>query len=109
MARRLAVFVLGFAALGATLGVRTARADAIDGNWCFTDGKSFSIRGPEIVTPKGARVEGTYGRHSFVYQVPASEPGGGATVSMVLLDEDTVELTRGSGTETWRRCEKPVS
>ena len=54
-----------------------ALADAIDGNWCHSDGRRFTIRGPEIVTPGGKHMEGNYGRHSFSYTVPAPEPGAG--------------------------------
>jgi hypothetical protein len=33
-------------------------ADVIDGDWCRGDGKRMKIRGPEIVTPGGNRVDG---------------------------------------------------
>jgi hypothetical protein len=109
MAGRFVISTLGIAAIGLVFAAGAARADAIDGNWCFTDGKSFSILGPDIVTPAGTRLKGDYRRHAFAYKIPASEPGAGGTVSMLLLDENTVELTRGGISETWRRCQKPVS
>ena len=62
-----------------------ALADAIDGDWCHGDGRRLSINGPDIVTPGGARLKGDYDRHHFSYVVPASEPGAGGTVAMVLL------------------------
>ena len=38
---------------------RAAMADVIDGNWCYRDGRHFSIRGPDIVTPAGFAKFGT--------------------------------------------------
>ena len=102
---------LGVAALLA-LSARAARADVIDGNWCSADGRSFSIKGPEIVTPAGTHSRGSYSRHAFSYVVPAGDPGAGGTVSMVLLNETTVRLWVGANTdaaETWRRCPPPTS
>ena len=43
--------------------------------------------------------------------MPANEPGAGGEIDMVLLNEETVQLTRKgqtSGPEIWRRC-KPTS
>jgi len=37
--------------------VHISLADAIDGDWCKADGKRMKIRGPEIVTPGGNRVD----------------------------------------------------
>ena len=66
---------------------------AIDGDWCHApDGRRFSIRGPDIVTPGGKQMQGDYSRHAFSYAVPAPEPGAGKTVFMTLLDENTVHL-----------------
>jgi hypothetical protein len=89
-----------------------ARADSIDGNWCFTDGRHFSIDGPDIVTPAGTPTVGEYGRHSFLYTVPGNEKGAGALVAMRFLDENTVQLATGSNasetakspTQLWQRC-----
>jgi hypothetical protein len=85
---------LGAAALASTLFCAGgARADVIDGEWCATtDGRHFSIKGPEIVTPSGTRLEGSYTRHSFHYVVPPAEPDAGQIVSMILVDEETVNL-----------------
>lgn len=94
----------------------TARADAIDGNWCHADGKRLSIEGPRIVTPGGTAMTGDYDRHGFAYVVPAGEPGAGRHMVMVLLDEDTMQMGEGSDrsltpekSETWHRCGAPVS
>lgn len=90
----------------ATIG--PARADAIDGQWCFS-GSSLEIQGPRIRTPGGNEISGTYSRHGFSYRVPANEPGSGSEVVMVLLSDEALTLTRGTAApETWRRC-KPTS
>jgi hypothetical protein len=52
---------------------------------------------------------GEYNRHGIRHVVPANEQGAGTQIVMVLLNEETVHLTRGnSAPETWKRC-KPVS
>jgi len=91
-----------------------ACADAIDGNWCHNDGRRFTIRGSEIVTPGGKHMEGNYSRHWFNYTVPAPEPGAGGTVYMTLANENTVYLRRGepasgSPQESWVRCAPSIS
>jgi hypothetical protein len=50
----------------------TALADAIDGDWCHSDGKRMSISGPAIVTPGGRQMNGDYARHSFSYVIPSA-------------------------------------
>ena len=91
-----------------------AFADAIDGNWCHTDGRRFTIRGPEIVTPAGTRMQGDYDRHGFRYVPAAPESGAGQAVSMMLANENTVYLRRGeavsaSPPEVWVRCSPSIS
>ena len=55
-------------------------------------------------------LKGDYDRHHFSYVVPASEPGAGGTVAMVLLSEILMHLKPPTGEEqTWRRCGKPIS
>jgi hypothetical protein len=94
--------------LALVAGAASARADAIDGQWCFGS-SHFEINGPKIRTPGGNDIVGNYDRHGFSYVVPANEQGAGAQIIMVLLNEETVQLTRGtSAPETWKRC-KPVS
>ena len=112
---RLKTFIPALAfvlALGVLAG--PAFADAIDGNWCHNDGRRFSIRGPEIVTPGGKQMEGNYSRHAFSYVVPAPDPGAGQTIFMTLMNENTVHLRQGeasAGTapETWVRCSPSIS
>jgi hypothetical protein len=102
----LRTLLLGCATLLA--GTSLARADAIDGQWCFGS-SHFEINGPNIRTPGGNEIAGNYDRHGFSYVVPANEQGAGTEIVMVLLNEETVRLTRGTSTpETWKRC-KPVS
>ena len=88
------------------LGAGVARADAIDGEWCL--GKShFAIDGPKIRTPGGNTINGDYSRHGFRYLAPAGEVDAGAEVVMILLNEETVQLSRNPGApnpELWRRC-----
>lgn len=99
------------------LSAPAARADAIDGDWCRGAGRHFSIKGPEIVTPGGTRLNGTYGRHSFAYVVPQPEPGAGRTVFMALVNEQTVYVrldempasATDSAVEVWRRCTPATS
>lgn len=89
----------------------SALADAIDGDWCFRDGRTFSIRGPQIVMPKGTAMTGDYDRHAFVYVVPPNEPNAGQTVEMILHNDDDLTLTTGpaggerSPAEMWHRCD----
>lgn len=104
-------FILALA-LGVLAG--PAFADAIDGNWCHSDGRRFTIRGAEIVTPGGQRMEGNYSRHAFSYVVPAPEPGAGGMTVMTLANENTVYLRQGetsaaSASETWVRCSPSIS
>ena len=90
------------------VSVSLARADAIDGQWCL-GASHFEINGPNIRTPGGNAITGNYDRHGFEYVVPSNEAGAGSKIVMVLLNEETVRLTRGtSAPETWKRC-KPVS
>ena len=97
--------VLLVAVVACLVGLRDARADAIDGNWCAADGRTFSIDGPRIVTPGGTATTGDYTRHGFAYVIPAGEAGTGTRVTMVLLNEETVRLTAGAAPELWRRCD----
>lgn len=87
-----------------------ARADAIDGNWCSGDGKYLTIQGPQIVTPGGARLEGDYSRHGFIYVVPAPEPGGGQKAVLTLVSDQLMRYALGTGAPSeWKRCSPPTS
>ena len=83
------------ACLALVASVNAARADAIDGQWCLAT-SHFEINGPNIRTPGGNQIVGNYDRHGFTYLVPANEEGAGTEIVMVLLNEETVRLTRGS-------------
>ena len=101
------------AAAAIAMAADPAAADAIDGNWCSGDGRTFTIRGSAIVTPRGNQLQGNYDRHFFSYVVPANEPGAGRTVNMTLLGENTVRIEADaanvSATEIWNRCGPSVS
>ena len=102
----LRVLLVSCAAL--VIGANSTRADAIDGQWCL-GASHFEINGANIHTPGGNDITGEYNRHGFRYVVPANEQGAGTQIVMVLLNEETLHLTRGtSALETWKRC-KPVS
>lgn len=119
MAARSLTACLGFlAAAAALLSAGGAWADVIDGEWCATsDGRHMSIKGPQIVTPAGTRMHGDYTRHSFVYVVPPAEPGAGETVSMILVNEETVNLRMAASAadaaqapvQIWHRCAPSIS
>lgn len=90
----------------------TAYADAIDGHWCYKDGRRLTIDGPRITTPGGKKMTGEYDRHGFIYIVPKKEPGAGKKVTMQMLDEGTISLWTGprsakNAAQTWKRCGKP--
>ena len=94
-----------------------AHADAIDGKWCFSDGRLFSIAGPQIITPAGTRTQGEYDRHAFAYNVPDGEAHAGATIFMIMVDEDTIYVSDGAwpgrtdqnGVQIWTRCTAETS
>jgi hypothetical protein len=108
--------MIGLTLAAPMLWAATARADAIDGNWCF-QAKQMSIRGPAIVTPGGTAMQGDYDRHGFVYVIPPGEPDAGQTVVMALLNETTLRLGTGSDVtaaakaadQIWRRCSATTS
>jgi hypothetical protein len=86
-----------------------AFADKIDGNWCSPDGRHFTIEGPSIVTEDGVRAEGRYSRHAFAYLVPEPSKSAGSQVSMLLINENTVNRWIGDSSsaqiEVWKRCD----
>ncbi len=110
------VFALILAGLCLGVPGGPARADSIDGDWCYADGRKFSIDGTNFVTPGGNRIQGDYDYYAFAYRIPKSEAGAGLTVSMVFIDDDTVHVTLGKAAgsekgvspggplEVWHRC-----
>ncbi|WP_291847876.1 hypothetical protein [Bradyrhizobium sp.] len=89
-----------------------ARADAIDGEWCSTDGMRMSISGEKITTPGGNSILGNYSRHAFDYVVPAGERGSGEIVSIILRSEYLAMSRQGAvdgPLREWRRCKESIS
>ena len=99
--------------LGLVLANATpALADSIDGEWCAPVGaRRLLIDGARLITPAGARIEGSYMRHGFSYRAPAGEIEAGLEVEMRLMGEHAM-LFRPAGAanaQTWTRCARPVS
>ena len=93
-------------------GTAASKADAIDGDWCFA-ALTLNIQGPRIRTPGGTDAQGDYTRHSFRYVTPANEAGAGTLISIQLLNEENMQLTRAATPtaaqpEVWKRC-RPTS
>jgi hypothetical protein len=111
MHRQILRTAAGLTGLALIAAATPALADAIDGDWCHTDGKRMSIRGPDIVTPGGKSMKGNYDRHFFSYEAPAGEAGAGSTVSITLLGEYLAHARVGSdpAVQEWRRCQPGVS
>jgi hypothetical protein len=63
--------LVSLVATGMLLQTGISHADAIDGDWCSTDGMRMSIRAEKITTPGGNQIEGNYSRHAFDYVIPA--------------------------------------
>lgn len=94
--------------LAVILSSSPARADAIDGAWCSSDGQHIKIAGPQITTPGGAVLQGEYRRHNFSYIAPGNEAHAGETIYLRLAGETTMLLHVGSplaAPATWKRCE----
>jgi len=99
-------------ATGMLMQTGVGHADAIDGDWCSTDGMRMSIRGEKITIPSGKQIEGNYSRHAFDYVVPAGENGSGDVVSIILRSE-YLALSRQGPAERplreWHRCKESIS
>jgi len=96
----------------AVLQADVAHADAIDGDWCSTDGKRMSIRAEQITTPGGKQIQGNYSRHAFDYVVPAGEDGSGDVVNIILQGEYLAlsrQGTVGGPPREWHRCKETIS
>lgn len=90
----------------------TARADAIDGNWCHADHGNFEIRGSNILTPGGTQMTGEYSRHTFRYIAPTGERAATKPINMAIVDDETLHLIveeADENIEVWRRCHVNVS
>ena len=109
MSSRVLIFL---AAIGMLLPTGAARADAIDGDWCSTDGMRMSIRGEQITTPGGKRIQGNYSRHAFDYVVPDGENGSGDVVNIILRGEYLALSSQGPvkrPLREWHRCKEGIS
>jgi hypothetical protein len=104
--------LIALAAAALLLQTGTGRADAIDGDWCSTDGMRMSISGEKITTPGGKHIEGNYSRHAFDYIVPDGENGSGDVVNIILRGE-YLALSRQGPVEgrwrEWHRCKEGIS
>lgn len=97
-------------AAGVVFFVAPAQADAIDGHWCYKDGRRMHIDGSRIMLPSGKRIKGDYDRHSFAYRVPPGDPGAGRRIEMSLQSDYILHAKPGrGGQEVWQRCKKGVS
>jgi hypothetical protein len=109
MSGRLLVFLV---AAGVLLQTGVGHADAIDGDWCSTDGMRMSISGAKITTPGGKQIQGNYSRHAFDYVVPDGEKGSGDVVNIILRGE-YLALSRQGPVEgpvrEWHRCKEGIS
>ena len=107
MRARTMTTLIAVAIATAVLPAAPARADRIDGNWCYKS-RHMTIDGPVIVTPGGTKMKGLYDRHGFQYTVPAGEADAGAQVDMIQHDDNTIQVTTGGGqsrSEIWNRCD----
>lgn len=88
-----------------------ALADRIDGDWCAPDGiERVRIEGDRITLAAGIALTGAYGRHEFLYEVPAGADGAGTKIYMRQLSEEDVEVYRGEAAPVvWHRCQAVVS
>jgi hypothetical protein len=104
--------LISLVAIGMLLQTGISHADAIDGDWCSTDGMRMSIRGEKITTPGGRQIEGNYSRHAFDYVIPAGENGSGDVVNIVLRGEYLALSRQGPGDgplREWHRCKEGIS
>lgn len=111
MINRPSVTLVSLIALVTLLPNQSARADAIDGSWCFK-GRHLAIEGPKMLTPGGKSINGDYDRHGFTYKAPVGEKEAGSMVFIASIDDDFMEFRVGSeqsDPQVWRRCAAPTS
>lgn len=109
--------VLALSCLAVLATVSTASADAVDGDWCYKDGRNFNINGPKIITPGGQHHTGEYDRHGFEYVVPPGEQNAGKRVFMAQQSEELLYVWVGTDgqprpqvePEMWGRCKMNTS
>lgn len=99
-------------AAGWLMQTGVSRADAIDGDWCSTDGMRMSISGEKITIPSGKQIQGNYSRHAFDYIVPSGESGSGDIVNIILRGEYLALSRQGPADaplREWHRCKEGIS
>lgn len=104
--------LVALTAIGIVLQTAIVRADAIDGEWCSSDGMRLSIHGEKITTPGGRQIQGNYSRHAIDYVVPPGEPGSGEIVNVILRSEYLAMSRQGPADgpqREWRRCKEGIS
>jgi hypothetical protein len=109
MSARVLIFLVALALL---LQTGISRADAIDGDWCSSDGMRMSIRAERITIPSGKQIEGNYSRHAFDYVIPSGENGAGDVVNIILRGEYLALSRQGpadSPLHEWHRCKAGIS
>ena len=109
MSARSLIFLVAAAML---LQTGVGHADAIDGDWCSTDGMRMSIRAEKITIPSGKQIQGNYSRHAFDYVVPSGENGAGDVVSIILRGEYLALSRQGPADaplREWHRCKEDIS
>lgn len=105
MARNLFLFFV----FAITAGL--ANAETIDGSWCASDGRSFTINGPKVLAPTGDNLVGEYDRHVFRYIGQLGSVEEAHDIRMFLWSEGELHLQRivdgvEQPAETWRRCKR---
>jgi hypothetical protein len=109
MSARQLIFLV---AAGTLLQTGAGHADAIDGDWCSTDGMRMSISGDNITTPGGKHIQGNYSRHAFDYIIPDGENGSGDVVNIILRGEYLALSRQGPASgplREWHRCKEGIS
>lgn len=103
MQRLLSALVFFFLALG------TAKADAIDGDWCNQDGSNIFIEGPSIRLSDGTVVMGNNTRHAFSYVAPQGDFEAGREIYFRQRSEEEMRRVRDpqampEHADIWQRC-----
>ena len=109
MSARLLILLV---ATGLLLQTGVGHADAIDGDWCSTDGMRMSIHGEKITIPSGKQIQGNYSRHAFDYVVPAGKTA--QVMSSVFSYGESILRYRTKGQskgfrKEWHRCKESIS
>ena len=87
-----------------------AFADRIDGTWCSDKAARVEIKGPTISLGGKPAIEGSYGRHEFLYTVPDGDAHAGDEIFMRLRGEEdmtsyTMKDDKPVDPVEWKRCQ----